>query len=293
MKNLLSMLIIAVLASVGTHYWFARHESGGVVASEKRETAYERIMRTGVIRCGYAVWNPIIAKDPNTGDISGVFYDYLNALGKKLDLKVEWTSELNFATYLSDLNYGKFDLECSGGLPDATRGKFVEYTQPIFYTPLYVFVKNGVAVYDNKLRALNAKDKSFVSIDGTLSGNLAKTLFPQSRTVGLPGTSPLSDMLEQVAYGKADAFITDAMFGAEYMAKRPNTIRRVVSPPLTVTSYSITVPAGETRLAAMLNTATNEMLFDGTIESILRKHNLSTDIALRVAAPYSSPPPQK
>lgn len=287
MKNVLVAVLVALLVSAGAHYWWSGENGVTSPATEKRESAYDRIMRTGVIRCGYAIWNPILMKDAGSGKISGIYYDYLESLGKKLSLKIEWSQELNLATYLADLNAGKFDLECSGGLPDAVRGKFVEYTRPIFFTPLYVFVRSGVTIYDNNLQALNTPDKSFASLDGSLSGRLSELMFPKSRTVGLPGSSPLSDMMEQVAYGKADALITDGSFAMEYMKKRPGIVRQVLSPPLTITSYNLSVPAGETRLVSMLNTATDELLFDGTIERILQKYNLPPDVAMRVALPYA------
>ena len=42
-----------------------------------KESTYERVIRTGEIRCAYAVYEPPLIKDPNTGKLSGIFYDVM------------------------------------------------------------------------------------------------------------------------------------------------------------------------------------------------------------------------
>ena len=63
-------------------------------AGDDKESAYERVIRTGIIRCGYFVWPPFLAIDPNTNKKSGIFFDIveeilfkLKRLHKKLIIK--------------------------------------------------------------------------------------------------------------------------------------------------------------------------------------------------------------
>lgn len=284
----LSHLLLVIFLSVATAWatTTALHKPEAGTQTAAKESVYDRVMRTGTIRCGYTIWEPVLKKDPNTGAMSGVYYDYLEALGKKLNLKVEWAYEYSLATYLSDMNAGKYDLECAGGWPNATRGKFAEYTHPLFYLPLYVYVRESVTAYDNNLQALNAPDKTFSTMDVEMSAHMREAVFPLSKYIGIPGNAPQSDMLLQIEMGKADALITDTLFAHDYMARRPGTIRQVVSAPLTVIPNNLSVPAGEFRFLNMLNTATDELIYDGTIERILRKYDLPPDRALRPALPF-------
>lgn len=48
-----------------------------VQAKDAHETAYDRIMRTGVIRCGYIPYAPGLTKDLKTGEFGGIFYDLI------------------------------------------------------------------------------------------------------------------------------------------------------------------------------------------------------------------------
>ena len=56
--------------------------AGGVPAAVQ-ETAFDRIMRTNVLRCGYAVATPWMMVDPNTNKPYGVNYDVTDALAPK------------------------------------------------------------------------------------------------------------------------------------------------------------------------------------------------------------------
>lgn len=286
--TLVLVLLLGCVSSVVTTY--VLREKDPANAAQAKESVYDRVMRTGVIRCGYAVWPPMIAKDPNTGALSGIFYDYVTLLGQRMGLKIEWTTEISLATYLTDMNTGKFDLECSGGWPNATRGKIAEYTRPLFYLPLQVFVREGVTTYDNNLEALNSADVHFSVMDGEWSSFVHDAVFPKSQPVSLPGSAALGDLFEQVIAGKADAMVADALTARDFIAKRQGALRQVVSAPLTVIPNNLTVPMGEFRFLNMLNTATDTLLYDGSIERILQKYNFEPEIALRPARPYRQGP---
>lgn len=36
-------------------------------------SVYDRIMRTGTIRCGYGLWSVYLNKDPNTGKMGEIY----------------------------------------------------------------------------------------------------------------------------------------------------------------------------------------------------------------------------
>jgi len=48
----------------------------------------DRVMKEGKIRCGYAMWPPMMYMDVNSGELQGVAHDLTEALGKNLDLEI-------------------------------------------------------------------------------------------------------------------------------------------------------------------------------------------------------------
>ncbi|MDX2027265.1 MAG: transporter substrate-binding domain-containing protein [Alphaproteobacteria bacterium] len=255
---------------------------------EKKETAFEHIMRTGTIRCGYLLSPATLMKDPNTGTMSGVMADYLQALGDALHLKVVWQEEMNLATYLQDLQNGRYDLECSGGWPNALRGKQVEYSTPIYYFPFYGAVRSDDRRFDNNYAAMNNASVRIAGHDGGTNSLIRERRFPNSTYVGLANGVPLTNALLEIMGNKADVTFLDYPTFQAFMNSNPGKLRKVDGPPVRLIPTNISFAAGEYRLQQMLNTATSELLYDGVIDRILDKYEPAPGTFLRVAVPYAS-----
>jgi len=262
-------------------------------ATPHKETTYERVMRTGVIRCGYAVWPPIIDKDPNTGKLSGIYYDYLEALGRALHLKIDWSMEFNLATYIQDINDGKVDLECAGGWPDALRGKKLIYSHPIFYIPFYMYARADDTRFDQSLDAINDSNIRFATMDGDFSATLHDERFPKSQMVSVPSNGPFANLFLEIMHNKADVTGLDAFSGEPYLDKNPGKVRRIPSAPLRVIPNNLSMAWGETDFQSMINTATDALINDGEIDRILDKYSTKNGTSFRVTKPYETPAPQE
>jgi ABC-type amino acid transport substrate-binding protein len=59
------------------------------VAQDKKPSAYDRVIVSGTIHCGYFLWPPFIEKNVNTGKLSGLSYDLMEEIGKQLSLKID------------------------------------------------------------------------------------------------------------------------------------------------------------------------------------------------------------
>ena len=67
MKNshILLVLILSAAIAFGVVKLTAQHSSDTPV----QESAYDRVLRTGELRCGYAFWPKVFMKDPQTGEV--------------------------------------------------------------------------------------------------------------------------------------------------------------------------------------------------------------------------------
>src|SRR4051812_48435106 len=105
-KHIFLTIVIAALVSFGTYKLTSDHDH-----AIRKETAYERILRTGTLRCGYGIWPPVmLMKDANTGKISGVLVDITKEMAKALNLKVEWIEETGWAEWAEALKAHRFDV---------------------------------------------------------------------------------------------------------------------------------------------------------------------------------------
>jgi polar amino acid transport system substrate-binding protein len=284
------IVILAFVAGLlGSCVWSSFGSKPSITTAAK-ESTYDRVMRTGTIRCGYAMWPPFIMKDPNSGKLSGFEYDYMQALGDALHLKIDWSEEVGWGDFPSALNAGRIDAFCAGAWPSATRAREIDFTRPIVYQPLYAYVRAGDPRFDNNSAAIDDPSVTAVTMDGEMSSLVAASDFLKAKTVQLPQLSNASELLLNVVTGKGDVTFTDSITESRFAANNPGKIRRVVTKmPLRVFGVPLAIARGQDAFAHMVNIATDEMLLSGKIEKILAPYDQPPGTFLHVAPPYTVP----
>ena len=252
-----------------------------------KESAFDRVVRTNTLRCGYGIWKPGLFKDPQTGKLGGIFYDYLEAIGTHTGIKIEWVEEVGWGDFPTALNSGKIDAMCFGAWPKALIAKSVLFTEPTYYLPINAYVRDGDTRFDNDTAKVNAPDIRISAMDSELSSQLASSRFPKAQVVSIPQLSDASQLLLNVSSGKADVTFTDAWTGAEFMAKNPGQLRAVPLPtPLRLFGHTIPVAQGEHSLVSLLNIATEEIINSGEFDQIMQKYSTMPGVLLMQKREY-------
>lgn len=281
----LSLLVISCVAAVSTVYVVAKKD--GNDAAPARESAYDRILRTGVIHCGYADWPPyILTKDAKTGKLQGISYDIMEAVAERLGLKAEWSENVGWGTFIESLRSQRIDAFCVLSGRSAERGRYLGYAMPVMYSAIYPYVRIDEHRFDNDLSGINSPDIRIATMDGEGSDLIARKFFPKATTVSIPGISPLSDVLLNVAMRKADVVFNEPSFVEGYIAANPGTLRRAQDKPFQVVEVSFAVNLPEKQLRDMLDSTLSELHNQGVIEQIISKYNSDPKIFLRIAQPY-------
>ncbi len=237
------------------------------------ETAYERVCRTKRLRCGYGLWEPGMSRDLKTGQLKGIFHDYLLAIGRHTGLTIEFTEEIGWGDYPAALNSGRIDAMCFGAWPKATLATEVIFTKPTYYLPVYAYVRANDSRFDSAPEKINTPAVTISTMDAELSSELALSQFPQARTLSVPQMSPAGTLLLNVATGKADITFTDAWTGAVFMQANPDKLKVLpMKRPLRLFGHTIPVARGEDLLANMLDVATDEIMSTGEFESIVANY---------------------
>lgn len=285
----LSIAALAFLAGLAGAWVFssATKHDGAAGVREEKESAYDRVMRTGTIRCGYMVVPPFLIKDIHTGAISGIFHDYVEALGQSLHLKIDWAEETGFGDFPAALTNARIDSMCSGIWPNASRARAVDFVHPIFYIGIYPYARTEDKRFDNHPETINSPSITVATIDGEMAGLLAAADFPKAKPLSLPQQTGKTDMFVNVETGKADVTFSDPVSMAPYMIHNPGKLRQIpVSAPLRVFGNTIAIAQGQDKFRRMLDTATEELLASGQIEKILAKYEQYPGTLLRVAPAY-------
>jgi ABC-type amino acid transport substrate-binding protein len=260
---------------------------GQAVASQ--ESVYERVLRTGVIRCGYRSWEPNVVKDPNTGELSGIVYDVTMEMAKRLSLKVDWVEELGATDFITALQTERIDLMCYGIWPSAPRARGVDFVAPIYFDVVQPFVQIGERRFDNNVAAINDPTVVVGVIDGSPGSAIAKVDFSNAKIAALTEMHNGADLFLELATGKVDVIFSDLYSAHRYMALHPNKIRQVLTEqPIRIYGASMAIKKNQEALKSMLFYTLEEMRYAGVIEKIIQKHEKYPGSFYRTAKPYQS-----
>lgn len=284
--------VAAVAAAVSVLMNVAMGPSGGSTGAAKEETAYERVMRTGIIRCGYITgWEPWFSKDVTTGKLGGIYYDYMEALARAMSLKIDWAMEVGSGDYPQALNSGKIDVMCAGLGYTGARGRAVDFTYPSAYVAYNIYVRADDKRFDGDWHKLNAEGVKLATMDGEMSSIVAPQAFPKATVVSLPQLSSIADVLNTVATGKADAVTWDGYPAGQFMKANPGKLKKLPLPkPFRVLAGGVAVKKGEVDLKNMLDVATIGLISSGGMDEVLYGINKlpKTDYLLPLVG-YESP----
>ena len=254
-----------------------------------KESTYDRVMRTGTIRCGYVVLPPHIIKDLNTGALSGIIYDIMEEAGKLLDVKIEWAEEVGFATMNTGLQTGRYDAICFNYWQNPADGKlgYIGFSTPLYYMPVGAYVRADDTRFDKDIMAINNPAVRISSSDGQISTLIAKQDFSKAQIVSLPNMTDVSQNFMEISAGKADVTFLSLRDGAKFEEKNPGKIKNVaVKNPVRVYASVIAVPQNDHKFEVMLNTAFLQLINGSQVDRILKKYEEYPGAIFPVSKPY-------
>ncbi len=267
------VLTAVVLSVVACAVLFNGRLSATMPDSAAGESTYARVMRTGKIRCGYLPIQAVTSKDARTGALSGPGYDIVNLAAQNLGLSVEWVGESTFAHMSEDLSQGRYDMICTPVMPSAARGKVLDFSRLLFMMPALVYVHADDPRASDDLSWMNDEKTVLSFIDGIVFETLARREFPKATVHHLPELSAPIDQLMDVGTKKADATVLLAYDGEYFMKANNNSVKPVSLRPIAQIFYGLPLPKGDEKFRTMIDTALNEMVYNGTVDRILDTHD--------------------
>jgi polar amino acid transport system substrate-binding protein len=261
-----------------------------VFAGEEEESGYERVMRTGILQCGYFSWPPYMWKNPASGEFDGFFYEYTETVAARMGLKIDWVSEVVYGNIYQEIQSGKIDAFCSGIWPTAGLAKLLDFTIPITYNPVLAFVRAGDHRFDGDIIKLNDPAVKIASMEGAIAGVIAANRFQKAKLVETPQLSGPSSQILDLATGKVDVAFIDWGLVDQYLSTNPEIKVEPVAGvrPLNVWGSTIAFGKGNDALVNAVNTVTQEMIYSGEIDDLLDRYHLDSKGFFRPLRPYSA-----
>ncbi len=258
--------------------------------AEEKESVYDRVMRTGTIRCGYQNYPPYIHKNLVTGEFEGIYPDIFHELADQAGLKIIWAEELGSDVLFESLKTGRVDILCTPLSYTVARAKHASFLMPFIYVPFYVYIRADDHRFEkNPYESLNNENISFIVKDGDLIEILAREHFPKSQRMDNGGLTDTAQMMLSVTGKKADAIVGEPVYAGMFMRSNPGTLKRVAAKPLRVFPATAAVPLGDMKMKEFINTALLSLSDTGFIEKTIARHIENSSDLFPISKPYAVP----
>ena len=235
----------------------------------ERESAYDRVMKTQTIKCGYGTNRPWIYKDDTTGKMAGLNVTIMEKIAGTLGLSLSWPEETGWAEVPTALSSGRVDVACSALWNDPVRGRQTAYTDPVFYQPIYVYARADDTRFTGKIEELNDPSVRISVQEGDFGLGLAQRFFPKATHVTIPQQAAWTDIYMNIITKKADVTFIDAVNASNFNKNNDNKLRRIpLTEPMAIYGLSYAVSIHEPALKEMINSAVRYMIQTGQIEEL-------------------------
>ncbi len=276
-KTILISAIVGLVATFIGVKVFA--PSGAGSEAKQEESVYERVIKTRKLRCGYGLWEPVVMRDPNTGEMSGLFVDIMDEIGDLIGIEVEWTEDISWDQIPTALQAKKFDAHCAGMWASPKRGMTVAFSDPFFYTPVVLVVREDDTRFDQSIDAINDSSVKISVGDDDVYFEVVLHDFPKAESVSKSALTGQEQHYMNLAMGRVDVAMGEPNYIRSYQKKNPGKVRVIhEDKPIRVFSNTIGVDIHEQELLSMINTAARQLVDGGRMKKLLAKYNENYDI---------------
>lgn len=241
MNKRFQKVIIIGLLGLTTIGGIGAATTSGEPAGEK-PSVLDTVLRSKTIRCGYAVLEPLIERDPATREISGLAVEYVNKAAARKGLAVTWEREVALDQVATILGAGKIDAFCLPSTPTPESSKRVDFAGGLGRLPLYLYLSTKIKANDEELNKAR-----FGVIEGNAQATATAHLYPKAKLVRLSNASTMTELYDQIRYGKVEAVVSDHISALKYMRANPGIMRRLSDMPLKTSALAFQVMKGDAR----------------------------------------------
>jgi|SRR5947209_4768922 len=261
-----------------------KHEDSGTASAQND---LENIRNRKSIRAGYVSNPPSCIIDPNTKKVSGIVAEAMESAAAAANLKVEWVEEVGFGAMIEGLRANRYDIVPCAIWPTAARAMQADFTNPLFYSGVGIYVRSKETRFDNGFSKINAPDVRIATIDGEMGEAIARSDFSRARTVALPQLSEITTVLLNVKENKADVAFVETYFATKFLDANPGSLKNIAAGvPVRIFPNTILLRLNQPELKSFLNTAFDEQANLGAIDKLLDKYEPRPNTFYRIRKPY-------
>lgn len=242
----------------------------GAAPLHAQESTLDRIQAAKSLRvCVWPDYFGISYRDPKTQQLSGIDVDMARALGRDLDVRLEFVDS-SFAKLIADVTEGRCDVAMFAIGITPLRLEKLRFTKPHLASDIYAITTQS----NRRIKGWNDIDKpgSVVAVaKGTLHEPVMREKL-KAATLKVLDTPHARE--QEVESGRADVFMTDFPY-SQRMLKTTDWARLVKPDTLYhVTPYAYAMRPGDDRWHARLEQFVAKVKQNGELKAAAERHGL-------------------
>lgn len=257
----------------------------------QKESAYDRIIKSGKIRVGYVSVPPGCIVDPNSKKLSGITIEILNKIAENTKLKVEYTEEVGWGTMIEGLNAGRYDMMGNNSWANPIRGKLALLSEPIYYSGIGIWVRKDDNRFNNNSNwlSINSPNVRLGVMDGSTGLVIAIEQFPNAKKVTFTDITGEPQLFLELVAKKVDVVFAEPVQGSDFLKTNPGEIKNIAAnDPIRIFANVYLFPTNEFQLKSMIDIALEDLQNSGYVDKILKKYENNRKLFYRVNVPYRS-----
>ncbi|MGL4572296.1 MAG: amino acid ABC transporter substrate-binding protein [Clostridium sp.] len=203
------------------------------------------------------------------GQVVGFDIDLAKAVSEKINKKIEFRS-IDWTMKETELRNGNIDLIWNGYSVTDERKKQVDFSNPYISDRQVIIVKSN-----SDIESKNDFENKKVGVQAASSASdavMKDTKFIDSlKDGGLIQYQSNNDALMDLDSGRIDGVVSDEVLARYYMNKRGKDKYRVLKDDFGSENFAIGMRKGDKELKNEINRGLQEVISDGTAESISKK----------------------
>jgi ABC-type amino acid transport substrate-binding protein len=201
------------------------------------------------------------------GQLKGFDVDIVDAIGKKLNLKVQWVKS-NFNTIFNAVSAHKFDMVAAASTITAQRKKIVNFSEPYYDALLSLTINKDKTPSIKSTNDLKKGDIVGVQKGTTSAIWASQHLAPKGIQIKSFTSAP--DSMSDLESGRVVGVINDLPSSVSIVKNRPSLA--VVEPIQAGQHYGLAFAPDTPQLTIAVNKAFEALVADGTYETIYHRY---------------------
>ena len=208
----------------------------------------------------------------DSGEFAGIDVEIAGLIAEKLGLELE-IQDVDFGSIIGGVQTGKFDMGMAGMTVTDERKQSVNFSTTYATGVQSIIVKEGseIASFDDFFNEDGSVKDIMIGVQQDTTGDIYATGDIADAGLGtVERYNKGADAVQALVSGKVDCVVIDNEPAKAYVAA--NDGLQILDTEYAVEDYAICISKDNEALLTAVNTALNELIADGTVQSVIDKY---------------------